>query len=237
MTLCVWFSVYECVRHIILYAANYSILDIILKKCMILINFYHNTRHFLVNSILVTNFYFTVVCIDKIFTYQTIETKLLFNQINPRMVHWVHLVHSKSHYLAAAVLFCFVSHWLFKLSILVGVMGLIHDDVIKWKLFPRYWPFVWGIHRSPVNSPHKGPVMRTLMFLWCGSAYAVKQTVAWPVIWYYMTSMWRHRNVTYISKVYFTGAGALIWLSQSQWNNPEDRVNINHLSLIISLDT
>ena len=22
--------------------------------------------------------------------------------------------------------------------------------------FPRYWPFVQGIHRSPVNSPHKG---------------------------------------------------------------------------------
>ena len=30
-----------------------------------------------------------------------------------------------------------------------------HDDVIKWKHFPRYWAFVRGIHRSPVNSPHK----------------------------------------------------------------------------------
>ena len=31
-----------------------------------------------------------------------------------------------------------------------------HNDVIKWKHFPRYWPFVRGIHRSPVNSPRKG---------------------------------------------------------------------------------
>ena len=31
-----------------------------------------------------------------------------------------------------------------------------HDDVIKWKNFPRYWPFAQGIHRSPVNSPRKG---------------------------------------------------------------------------------
>ena len=31
-----------------------------------------------------------------------------------------------------------------------------YDDVIKWKHFPCYWPFVRGIHRSPVNSPHKG---------------------------------------------------------------------------------
>ena len=30
-----------------------------------------------------------------------------------------------------------------------------HDDVIQWKPFPRHWPFVRGIHRSPVNSPHK----------------------------------------------------------------------------------
>ena len=39
-----------------------------------------------------------------------------------------------------------------------------NDDVIKWKLFPRYWPFVWGIHRSPVNSPHKGQWRRAFMF-------------------------------------------------------------------------
>ena len=37
----------------------------------------------------------------------------------------------------------------------------VRDDVIKWKHFPRYWPFARGIHRSPVNSPHKGQ--------WCGA--------------------------------------------------------------------
>ena len=39
-----------------------------------------------------------------------------------------------------------------------------HDDVIKWKHFPRYWPFVRGIHRSPVNSPHKGQWRGASMF-------------------------------------------------------------------------
>ena len=28
----------------------------------------------------------------------------------------------------------------------------VHDDVIKWKHFPRYWPFVRGIHRSRLFS-------------------------------------------------------------------------------------
>ena len=42
----------------------------------------------------------------------------------------------------------------------------IHDDVIKWNNFPRYWPFVRGIHRSPVNSPHKGQCCGIWCFLW-----------------------------------------------------------------------
>ena len=39
-----------------------------------------------------------------------------------------------------------------------------HDDVIEWKHFSRYWPFVWGIHQSPVNSPHKGQWRGAWMF-------------------------------------------------------------------------
>ena len=39
-----------------------------------------------------------------------------------------------------------------------------HDDVIKWLHFPSYWPFVRGIRRSPVNSPHKGQWLRALTF-------------------------------------------------------------------------
>ena len=40
----------------------------------------------------------------------------------------------------------------------------VHYDVIKWKHFPRYWPFVRAIHWSPVNSPHKGQWRGALMF-------------------------------------------------------------------------
>ena len=44
------------------------------------------------------------------------------------------------------------------------VLNSAHHDVIKWKHFSRYWPFVRGIHRSPVNSPHKGQWRGALMF-------------------------------------------------------------------------
>ena len=76
-----------------------------------------------------------------------------------------------------------------------------YDDVIKWKHFPRYWPFVRGIHRSPVNSPHKGQwrgaLMFSLIFAWINRSvnngeagdlrrhrahYDVTVMIEWPVI-------------------------------------------------------
>ena len=46
----------------------------------------------------------------------------------------------------------------------------LHDDIIKWRHFPRYWPFVRRIHRGPVDSPHKGQWRGALMmYLICVS--------------------------------------------------------------------
>ena len=39
-----------------------------------------------------------------------------------------------------------------------------HDVVIKWKHFPRYWPFVGGIRRSPMDSIHKSQWRGAFMF-------------------------------------------------------------------------
>ena len=44
---------------------------------------------------------------------------------------------------------------------------MMHDDVIKWIHFPFYWPFVRGIHRSPVSSPHQSQWPGALMFFIC----------------------------------------------------------------------
>ena len=51
--------------------------------------------------------------------------------------------------------------------------NLLYDDVIKWKHFPCYWPFVREIHWSLVNSPHKGQwpgaLMVSLICVWTNS--------------------------------------------------------------------
>ena len=47
--------------------------------------------------------------------------------------------------------------WYFWARSICPAQSLInHDDVIKWKHFLHYWPFVQGIHQALVNSPHKG---------------------------------------------------------------------------------
>ena len=95
----------------------------------------------------------------------------------------------------------------------------LHDDVIKWKHFPRNWPFVRGIHRSPVNSPHKGQWRRALMFsLICAlNKRLSKQSWGW---WFKTPSrlLWRHCNVERWSLVYET----LLEINDSQRNFEEN---------------
>ena len=78
---------------------------------------------------------------------------------------------------------------------------LRHDDVIKWKHFPCYRPLVRGIHRWPVDSPHKAQ--------WCG-AFMFPLICTWTNGWanYQDASDLRchpaHYDVTVITQIYGT---------------------------------
>ena len=58
-------------------------------------------------------------------------------------------------------------------------------------------PFLRRIHQSPGNFPHKGSVMRTMLFLWAHIRCWINSRMIVD-----FTCMWRHRN-----EGYFTGAG------------------------------
>ena len=54
--------------------------------------------------------------------------------------------------------------------VFIPYLWLTHGDVIKWKHFPRYWPFVRGIHRSPGNKGQwRGALMFSLIYTWINS--------------------------------------------------------------------
>ena len=55
-------------------------------------------------------------------------------------------------------------------SVPLSVVAL-HDTSSYVKKFPPYWPFVWGIYRTPMNSPYKGQWRRAL---WCSLICAWK---------------------------------------------------------------
>ena len=57
-----------------------------------------------------------------------------------------------------------------------------HDDVIKYTYFTLYWPFVRGIHRWPVDSPHKDQWRGALMFSLICALKMVQQTIKTAVI-------------------------------------------------------
>ena len=77
----------------------------------------------------------------------------------------------------------------------------IHDDVIKWNHFPRYWSFMRGIHRS-LWIPTRRPVTRSFdVFFDLGlNKWLSKQSWGW---WFEMPSrpLWRHRNVLRVWKL------------------------------------
>ena len=69
-----------------------------------------------------------------------------------------------------------------------------HDNVIKWKHFPRYWPFVRGIHRWPVTGefpaqrPWRGALMFSLICVSTNGWVNNRTSVIWDAIALIMTS-------------------------------------------------
>ena len=90
-----------------------------------------------------------------------------------------------------------------------------HDGVIKWKHFPRYWHFVRGIHRSSVDSPHKGQ--------WRG-ALMLSLISAWTITWannrdagdlryllYFVFVSLSHENL-YYRMLFYKATLSTIWI-------------------------
>ena len=84
-----------------------------------------------------------------------------------------------------------------------------HDDVIKWKKIPFYWPFARKIHRSPVDFPHKsqrrGELTFSLSFAWTKQL----STQSWGG-WFEtpVRSLWRHCTViVYLYALFIVPSG------------------------------
>ena len=112
---------------------------------------------------------------------------------------------------------------------------IVHDDVIEWKHFPRYWSFVRGIHRSPVNSPAKARDAEMWCFLWSAPEWRLSKQL-WG--WRFETPsrpLWRHSNgllwfvegrfgvhPDFLLQTHLTGNEAIMVLPQGLWTNHDE---------------
>ena len=80
-----------------------------------------------------------------------------------------------------------------------------HDDVIKWEHFPRYWPFVRGIHRFPVTRSFD------IFFDLRLNKRLSKQSWVW---WFETLSrpLWRHRNEISVNASFHN----IVWQQQGR---------------------
>ena len=118
-----------------------------------------------------------------------------------------------------------------------------HDCVIKWKHFPRYWPFVRGIHRSPMNSPHKGQWRGTLMFslfyVWmtgwvnnreAGDLRRYRAHYDMTVVWKrlrILSLLIRQDTTAPINQNKPTSTGPFEIVYRTQWNNIDAAVDVS----------
>ena len=107
-----------------------------------------------------------------------------------------------------------ITTWYHQILLVFHVEGCwLHDDVIKWKHFPRYWPFVRGIRRSSMNSPKKGQWRGALMFsLIC----------AW-------INDWVNNRKAGVSRRYRTqyDVTAIIWLFVENWQKMQTYFHVS----------
>ena len=92
-----------------------------------------------------------------------------------------------------------------RIDYIIGNKDNVHDDVIKWKHFPRYWPFVRGIDRSPLNSTQKGQwrgaLMFSLIYAWINAwlnnreAGGFRRHRAYYDVTVMLTNIWRVKRI------------------------------------------
>ena len=103
--------------------------------------------------------------------------------------------------------------------------------VFKWKNFPRYWPFVRGIHWSPVNSPHKGHAVTRNFAVIFDLRLIKRLSKQSRRRWFETLSrwLWRHCNAKVTLKLCLTGpwcteCADLRWISRKKTIKVERKV-------------
>ena len=143
--------------------------------------------------------YVIVITIIIVITITTITNIIMFISFHHNHHHHYHCYHHLSSSLLSNSFTKFCVVFLWKLELSDWSCALMskdsycsgkHDDVIKWKHFPRYWPFVRGIAQRPLTRSFD------VFFDLRPNKRLSKQSLRW---WFETPSgsLWRHCNDIY----------------------------------------
>ena len=98
------------------------------------------------------------------------------------------------------------------------------------KRLPRYWSFVRGNHRSPANSPHKGPVTRSFVVFFdlCMNKWLSKPSRR---RWFQTPSrsLWRHCNADKIWSVITVTLKRTLNISYFSYHDEDLPIKVNRI--------
>ena len=122
------------------------------------------------------------------------------------------------------------------IDVMCIIKKLSHDDIIEWKHFPRYWPFVGGTSPVPAEFPAQRPVMLSfdVFFDLRLNKRLNKQSWGW---WFETLSrpLWRQCNAVSASIPIFHAV--IMGMSENYMYNFHhirvDRLRVNRLNIVL----
>ena len=141
-----------------------------------------------------------IICFLWGVTFSYLSNASLQREFTPKLKLWYGWVTTSRRYYMDVITYPFPD-----VNYSSANLCMFHDDVMKWKHFPRNWPFVRGIHRSPVNSPHKGQWHGALMFsvicVWINGWVNNREAgdLRRHRAHYHVSVMWKHKACTSVT--------------------------------------
>ena len=125
--------------------------------------------------------------------------------------------------------YCILQRWRgYNESSLFLFISTFLDDVIQWKHFARYWPFVRGNHKSPVDTPNQGQWRGALMFPliyawtndWANNRYAGDLRVQYDVTAFpereskHNLDQWWHRSPRFLGHGWLVASPGILCVTE-----------------------
>ena len=107
-------------------------------------------------------------------------------------------------------------------------LHVFHDDVIKWKHFPHYWPFVRGIMCWEKNGIITSKQKKTMCVM--GHFLPMPNKLLFINTFLGMSVILRMHEINVIEIIYTLRMSTKVWIPLTYHQNPQPQLNVGHFT-------